>query len=112
MKMPFGCHIGRDLEELPGQYLGWLAGLELQPPLSDGVRRELVRRKTGIEPEELLVSFPAVYVKIPRTERLLAKRLIGVGYRALKRKTSGDPETLRRLNALAAIVTEQLEVRS
>jgi hypothetical protein len=112
MKMPFGCHIGRDLEELPGQYLGWLAGLELQPPLSDGVRRELVRRKTGIEPEELLVSFPAVYVKIPSNERQLAKRLIGVGHRVLQRKSGLDLETLRRLNALVATVTEQLEARS
>jgi hypothetical protein len=78
------------------------------------VRRELERRKLGIDAEPRLVSFPAVYVKIPREERALAKRMLDVGYRALARKfdpaNGGDPEQMRRLFELAATVREQLEV--
>jgi|ERR1017187_7618189 hypothetical protein len=114
MKMPFGRHTGTDLTELPSQYLDWLNKQELQPPLSHEVRRELERRKLGIELEPRLVSFPAVYVKIPREERELAKRMLNVGYRALARKLDpakgGDPESMRRLFELAATVREQLEV--
>ena len=117
MRMPFGQHTGRDLEELPSAYFDWLSKLELRPPLSDGVRRELERRKTGVEPEPRLVSFPAVHVKIPSGERALAQRLVRMGHKVLARKLDpaqgGDAETLRRLNELAAIVTEQLaEARS
>jgi hypothetical protein len=113
MLMPFGRHSGLNLEELPAKYLDWLAGLDLKPPLSDGVRRELERRRTGVEPEPRLVSFPAVHVKIPSGERALAQRLVRMGHKVLARKLDpaqgGDPETLRRLNELAAIVTEQLQ---
>jgi hypothetical protein len=114
MKMPFGRHAGTDLTELPSKYLGWLHKQELHPPLSHDVRRELERRKLGIDAEPRLVSFPAVYVKIPREERALAKRMLDVGYRALARKfdpaNGGDPEQMRRLFELAATVREQLEV--
>jgi hypothetical protein len=53
-----------------------------------------------------------VYVKVPRNERALAQRLVKMGHKVLARKLDpaqgGDPETLRRLNELAALVTEQL----
>jgi hypothetical protein len=113
MTMPFGKHRGSDLQELPDRYLDWLCGIELQPPLCDAVRRESERRKSGIEPEPRLVSFPAVHIKVPRGEVALAKRLVNVGHRVLARKfdpaAGGNAEDLRRLNALAATVMEQLE---
>ena len=107
MTMPFGQHTGRDLEELPSAYFDWLTKLELRPPLSDAVRRELERRKTGIEPKERLVSFPAVHVKIPSGERRLALRLVKMGHRVLLKKV--EPEIRQRLDELVAVVTEQLQ---
>jgi hypothetical protein len=107
MTMPFGRHTGHDLKELSDRYLNWLADLELRPPLSDGVRRERERRKTGIEPPERLVSFPAVHVKIPSGERSLALRMVRLGHRVLAKKV--DPEIRQRLDELAATVTEQLQ---
>jgi len=111
--MPFGRHSGRDLRELPDQYLDWLATLELRPPLSDAVRRELERRRFGIEPPPRLVSFPCLTVKVPAGERDLAERLVSMGQRALarKRQADGEPAVIERLNALAETVREQLEVR-
>jgi hypothetical protein len=113
MKMPFGRHAGRELDELPDPYLKWLGRIELQPPLSDAVRREFKRRKTGAALEPRLVSFPAVYVKIPRNDRQLARRLVNAGYSVLAKKldpaAEGDPDIKQRLDALAETVREQLE---
>jgi hypothetical protein len=110
--MPFGRHAGLDLDALPDGYLSWLAGIELHPPLSDAVRREAQRRRTGIEPAPAMVSFPAMHVKFPREELKLARRLIDAGHRVLARKldpaAGGDPKLLQRLNALAQTVREQL----
>ena len=49
MNMPFGKHRGTPLEELPGGYLRWLAGLDLHTPLRDAVDAERRRRGHGAQ---------------------------------------------------------------
>ena len=44
MIMPFGKYRGLDLSDLPLDYLQWLAGRELHPPLRGAVDAELARR--------------------------------------------------------------------
>jgi hypothetical protein len=108
---PFLHHSGSDLRDLPDQYLDWLATCELRPPLFDEVRREQERRRTGVESPPRMVSFLAVQLKIPWDEVWLGKRVVDLGRRAPARRVEGDPAAIERLNALAAIVATQLEVR-
>ena len=49
--MPFGKFKGTPLEELPVDYLCWLAQLDLREPLRRAVVSELVRRVLTPQPE-------------------------------------------------------------
>jgi hypothetical protein len=42
--MPFGRYRGRELGELPTDYLLWLSGIDLEPWLRHGVEAERLRR--------------------------------------------------------------------
>lgn len=44
MLMPFGKYKSQPLEELPSEYLSWLAGIDLREPLLSAVREEVTRR--------------------------------------------------------------------
>jgi len=45
MKMPFGAHSGKDITEVPSDYLRWLSDQEfVREPLSNAVDQELSRR--------------------------------------------------------------------
>lgn len=74
MRMLFGKHKGKELRDLPDEYLAWLRGLDLRDPLRMGVEREAQRREQHLSPEVLT----------------LADLMITVGYQRLAKHYEGE----------------------
>jgi hypothetical protein len=117
MKMPFGRYKGRLVSSLPDDYLEWLAALDnLREPLAAAVWRELNRREPGEQREWTPPPPPqspsTVALRIAADEVPLAKQIFDAGYRSVARvthpDTGGDLDQMKRLNALAQSVRNQL----
>jgi hypothetical protein len=79
--MPFGRWRGHSLDELPDDYLTWLAGLDdLREPLRSAVAAEH-RRRCGAASSARLMSPEVVAV---------ADELVTAGYRVLTRQRHPD----------------------
>lgn len=76
MRMPFGKHNGKELRDLPDEYLAWLRGLDLRDPLRMSVERESLRR-LGVK-------------GLSAEARVLADMIVTLGYRRLTRHYQGD----------------------
>jgi hypothetical protein len=102
-RMPFGKFKGTPLGEIDGDYLYWLAGIELRPRLRAAVQAELERRAAGAE-----VMGPA----IPAELREPAAEIIERGFRAAARQHhpdhGGDDRRMRGVlaarDALARVI--------
>jgi hypothetical protein len=79
MKMPFGRHCGRPLDELPDDYLDWLTSISLREPLKTHVQREVRRRRAIGDAGH-----------IPQDLRETAIEIVARGYRALSRERHPD----------------------
>jgi hypothetical protein len=85
--MPFGKYRSCPLPDLPEDYLGWLATLDLREPLRSAVAEDLARRR-GESPDPCIVE-----------------DLIAAGQRALARRhhpdVGGNHEAMLRVRVAA-----------
>lgn len=93
MLMPFGKYKGRELTEIPADYLYWLASLpDLRAPLKLALAAELRRREPS---SSLLGSTPEDIVCV-------AKQIVSAGYRAMALRchpdTGGTHEQMLAVN--------------
>jgi len=77
VRMPFGKHKGRELRDLPNDYLAWLADRELREPLRSEVEAERARRCYTQETAE-------------QYDRAVAARIVATGYRQLSKQLHPD----------------------
>jgi hypothetical protein len=115
--MPFGKYRGREIANLPNDYLGWLLTRELDDWLRDAVNTEYQRRTYRYDnreyhtpPQPTPTAEPGL--RIQPDELSLARRVFDGGYRTLARTMhpdlGGNAEEMRRLNLLAASLRSQL----
>lgn len=102
MKMPFGVHKGRDLAELPDDYLAWLASIELRAPLKGGVEVEQRRRERDASCDDS----PVPWLKeIPAALVPAALDVVRAGLHELAKQhhpdRGGDLRTMQTINAAA-----------
>jgi hypothetical protein len=107
--MPFGKYRGWPLNELPDDYINWLAALgDLRQPLRGAVENEWWRRACASAPRAEIV--PAL--RIEPHQVALARQVFELGYRATAMKlhpdAGGSTEQMQRLNGLADTVRKQL----
>jgi hypothetical protein len=102
--MPFGRYRGLYVADLPDDYLRWLQGLDdlrgrLRRAVDAEWRSRRLRADYRDDPSEATLPF-----QIDAGDKPLLQELLRSGYRALAAKyhpdVGGDPDTMRRLNAL------------
>jgi hypothetical protein len=101
MNMPFGRYKGLPLEELPDDYLAWLAGrADLWEPLRHAVDTEQAQRLGRAD------------FQIHTADRQIAKRIVEAGRRSLAKAEhpdrGGDVLVMQRVNMVADLLLEQL----
>jgi hypothetical protein len=108
MVMPFGRYRGREIEDLPSDYLDWLLSIEIRDRLRDAVERELEARCM----REYVPAPEPFVIHLRPGEVDLARLVFDLGYRAaakaLHPDAGGDPDDMIRLNAFAENVRGQL----
>src|SRR5262249_2822674 len=102
MRMPFGKFKGRAVDDLPREYLEWLASIDLREPLASAVEAAL---------DDAENSLPARSAELPAELRPVAQELISVGFRALALKLhpdhGGTHAEMTKLNAARDWLREQ-----
>ena len=117
MKVPFGKHKGRDLREVPDDYLAWMFDLtDLRPSLAAAVKAEFYRRfpqkAPGAGARQPNDSGRATYGRstmvVPSELRPVAEELITAGLKVLARKyhpdAGGNHEAMVRTNEVARLL--------
>ena len=109
MNMPFGRYRGREISEVPTDYLEWLVTSELRRWLRDLVERELRRR----EDEDTAVG---AATSLARLDVSVALQLIDAGRRGLANRhhpdRGGDVEVMQAINATADMLRAWLASRA
>ncbi len=78
MQMPFGKFKGRELADLPDDYVSWLLNIDLREPLASAIKREFSRRAAEAQDRRKAAALQ------PESEVLsLAARIIATGYKRL-----------------------------
>jgi Putative quorum-sensing-regulated virulence factor len=94
LKMPFGRYRGEELSALPWDYIVWLSGLDLRPPLLHAVEEEMARRADGSMLD-------------PATAQA-AERILTAGYRIASLEAhpdrGGSHEEMVSINAAAGVL--------
>lgn len=104
-RMPFGCHKGWLLADLPDAYFDWLLGIELRQPLLAHVLDEADRRSRERRATRRPQTYPPpadIAAIITRWHRELAVRW--------HPDKGGDPRIMAALNDAADRLRELLEV--
>ena len=112
MKMPFGCHKGTELADLPDDYFDWLFGL---PDLYLGLRRavdaEAARRDEAPEEHHEHASRPRRGAEDALVEP--AREIVKEGLHALALRHhpdhGGNVRTMQEINAAADMLRTLLE---
>jgi Putative quorum-sensing-regulated virulence factor len=96
-RMPFGKYRGRELGELPDDYVEWLSRLDnLREPLKSAIKTEWSTR---------IGAWPGTLVRLPPAAVPIADELVTAGYRALTRRhhpdAGGDHGTMVLINTVA-----------
>jgi Putative quorum-sensing-regulated virulence factor len=115
MKMPFGRYKGVELDEIPTQYLEWLArNVDLRGLLRGAVldQFELHRRNLGRDQRaNHTFSTDAVTIQVARKDLELTAQVFNFGFRRAARvfhpDAGGDASVMIALNALAEAIRSQ-----
>jgi hypothetical protein len=105
VKMPFGKYRGCQVEDLPREYLEWLADQDwLREPLASAVAEALSDRWDA--------GAVSRSTDLPADLRPVAQELVSIGYRALAQRlhpdhAGGDHKQMAQLNAAAAWLREK-----
>jgi len=106
--MPFGRFRGALLQDLPQDYLEWLATVELRQPLRSAVKAERLRR-AGTYHDEFSQEFE---YRLTGADRKIARQIVENGRRALAKIShpdlGGDHAVMQRINVVADAMLENL----